>query len=359
MPPKQKVTIIAECGVNHNGDINLAKKMIDIACEAGADYVKFQTFKVDALVKKNTPMAAYQQKNLNLEKSQYDMLKSYELKESDFKLLYDYAQQTQKIQFLSTPFDLESLHLLKSLGLKKVKISSGDLTNGPLLLEAAKADLSVILSTGMSSIDDIRTALSILKWGYEKKAEDPPSLKDIHDYSSNGNFKTLSEKVSLLHCLSDYPAPPQFINLRAMKNLETEFSIPIGYSDHSLGTHISVAAVALGAVIIEKHFTLDKKLPGPDHKASLAPDELKKMVFEIRDIEEALGDGIKIPRGNEIETAKIVRKSLYAKEAIKKGEIITENKIECLRPESDTSPLKFWDIKGRIALKDYKVGDSL
>ncbi len=359
MYPKQKVIIIAECGVNHNGDIELAKEMIDVACEVGADYVKFQTFKVDALVKKDAPMAVYQKNNLKAEKSQYEMLKSYELKESDFKDLYEYALQKDGAKFLSTPFDLDSLHFLKSLGLNMIKISSGDLTNGPLLLETAKADLSVILSSGMSTLDEVRIALSILKWGYEKGREDPLSLRDLLDYSSDQNFGSIAEKVSLLHCLSEYPAPSQLINLRAMTTLENEFSIPVGYSDHSLGTHIPVAATAMGAKIIEKHFTLDRNLPGPDHKASLTPTELKRMVWEVREIESALGDGLKVPQGNERDTARVVRKSMYAKGLIKQGDILTEDKIDCLRPENKTSPIHFWDIKGSSASKDYQPGDPL
>jgi N-acetylneuraminate synthase len=359
MPEKQKVTIIAECGVNHNGDLKLAKEMIDVACDAGADYVKFQTFKVDALVKRDAPMAAYQQNNLKVEKSQYEMLKNYELKENDFKHLYEYTLQKNEAKFLSTPFDVDALHFLRSLGLNIIKISSGDLTNGPLLLETAKAGLSIILSSGMSTLDEVRIALSILKWGYERGQEDPLSLRDILDYSSAKNFESIAEKVSLLHCLSEYPAPSQLMNLRAMTTLENEFSIPIGFSDHSLGTYIPVAATALGAKVIEKHFTLDQNLPGPDHKASLTPSELKRMVLEIRETESALGNGIKVPRGNEKDTAKIVRKSMYAKGLIKKGQIFTEDNMECLRPENQTSPFHFWDIKGNCASKDYQPGDPL
>lgn len=356
---KQKVTIIAECGVNHNGDINRAKAMIDAACEGGADYVKFQTFKVDALVKKDAPLAIYQKTNLKAEKSQYEMLKNYELSENDFECLYEYTINKNVAKFLSTPFDLPSLLFLKSLGLNTIKISSGDLTNGPLLLEAAKLGLSVILSSGMSTLEEIKIALSILKWGYERGSLEPSNLREIMDYAAEKDFRSISEKVSLLHCVSEYPAPSQLINLRAMTTLENEFSIPIGYSDHSLGTHIPVAAVALGAKIIEKHFTLDRDLPGPDHKASLTSNELKEMVYEIREVENALGDGIKIPRGNEKDTAKIVRKGIYAKALIKQGDLLTEDKIECLRPETQTSAVHFWDIKGSSASKDYQPGDPL
>lgn len=355
---RNKVTIIAECGVNHNGSLALAKEMIDVAFESEADYVKFQTFKVDSLVKKESPMASYQIKNLKESKSQYEMLKEYELQEKDFIELYEYSKK-RGIKFLSTPFDFESLHFLISLGLDIIKISSGDLTNAPLLFTAAKNQMKLILSTGMANLEEVKTALSVLQWGYKRAGERPISLNQISEYSKSLPYTELYEKVVLLHCLSDYPAASEFINLSAMATLEKCFSLKVGYSDHSLGTHISVAAVAMGASVIEKHFTLDRNLPGPDHQASLTPDDLKNMVREIRDVELAIGDGIKEPRGSEKETSMIVRKSLYAKDFIQKGKKIRDEDVVCMRPSSSNSPTEYWDIIGSIAKKDYMPGDSL
>ena len=353
-----KVKIIAECGVNHNGDITLAKEMIDVACESGADFVKFQTYKTDNLVKKECPMAQYQITNLQENKSQYEMLKQYELSEDKFRALYEYCQK-KEIQFLSTPFDRESLVFLIRLGLKTIKISSGDLTNAPLLLDAARKDVKVILSTGMAFFEEIDDALAVLYWGYHNPKNEPKSFRDILKFRPKDFSKDLFEKVFLLHCLSDYPAHVEHVNLKAMKALEDRYFLQTGYSDHTLGTHISCAAVALGACIIEKQFTLDRALPGPDHKASLTPVELKSMVKSIRDIEQAMGDGIKKPRGNEKETALLVRKGLYTKKCIAKDQVITDDDITCLRPASNHSPIFYWDYINRKAEKDYNIGDPI
>jgi N-acetylneuraminate synthase len=354
---KNKVTIIAECGVNHNGDLGLAKEMIHVAYEANADYVKFQTYKTENLIKKDCPMAQYQIDNLEEQKSQFDMLKKYELSEDNFCELYEYSQNLG-IKFLSTPFDIDSLEFLYGLGLKTIKISSGDLTNAPLLLKASKKDLSLILSTGMATLEEIDAALSVVYWGYYSKKE-PTSYQEILDFSNEGFSKDLYEKVHLLHCLSDYPAPVEKLNLQAIKVLKDRYAIPIGYSDHTLGTHIPSAAVALGACVIEKHFTLDRALPGPDHKASLVPEELISMVQQIRDIELAIGDGIKSPTENEKETSKLVRKGLYAKNFIASGQNINDDDIICLRPETRSSPVLFWDFVNQKASKDFNPGDPL
>lgn len=355
---ENNVIIIAECGVNHNGDVLLAKEMIDVAYEAGADFVKFQTYKVDALITKECPMATYQIENLNETKSQYQMLKAYELKEEEFHELFEYAQK-RNIKFLSTPFDLESLNFLISLGLDTVKISSGDLTNALLLFESARNQLKLILSTGMSSLEEVRQSLALVHWAYFNKSDKQLHEEALKKYACKISYEDLFEKVSLLHCLSDYPAPVEHINLKAMKTMEAEFALNIGYSDHSLGTHIAVAAVAMGAKIIEKHFTLDRNLPGPDHKASLLPTELKQLVKEIRDTEKAMGDGLKVPRGNEFEVAQIVRKSLYAKKKISTGEIITKEDIICLRPMHRNSPMQYWDFLNEKSKQDYNPGDPL
>lgn len=352
-----KVTVIAECGVNHNGDLKLAKEMIHAAYEANADYVKFQTYKTENLIKKDCPMAQYQIDNLEEQKSQFDMLKQYELSEDNFCELYEYSQKVG-IKFLSTPFDMGSLEFLYRLGLKTIKISSGDLTNAPLLLEASKKDLSLILSTGMATLAEIDVALSVVYWGYYSKRE-PTSYQEILDFSPQRFSNYLSEKIHLLHCLSDYPAPMENLNLQAIKVLKDRYAIPIGYSDHTLGTHVPAAAVALGACVIEKHFTLDRALPGPDHKASLIPEELIRMVQQIRDIELAIGEGIKRPTENEKETAKLVRKGLYAKKFIASGQNITANDIICLRPETRSSPVLFWNFVNQKASKDFNPGDPL
>lgn len=352
------VKIIAECGVNHNGDISLAKEMIDVAVESGADFVKFQTYKTENLVKKQCPMAEYQVTNLQENKSQYEMLKQYELSESNFLELFEYSQK-KGIKFLSTPFDIESLLLLIRLGLKTIKISSGDLTNAPLLLEAAKSELEIILSTGMACLEEIDAAMAVLYWGYHNGQNEPESFQEILKFPPFEFSKLLYRKVSLLHCLSDYPARVEYVNLKAIKTLSDRYQLRTGYSDHTLGYHITCAAVALGAGVIEKHFTLNRNLPGPDHKASLIPSELTTMVKSIRDIENAMGDGIKKPQGNEIATALLVRKGLYVKNNIAKDQIITANDVACLRPVTSHSPTLFWDCINKKAEKDYSVGDPL
>ncbi|MDI6917988.1 MAG: N-acetylneuraminate synthase, partial [Thermoplasmatales archaeon] len=284
--------IIAEAGVNHNGEMNLAKKLIDTAKNAKADAVKFQTFKTGKILIKEAPKAEYQKETTG-EGTQYEMIKKLELSEKDFKELAGYAKQ-RGIMFLSTPFDEESADLLEKLNVPAFKIGSGDLTNLPLLEYIAKKDKTIIISTGMATLDEVRDAVNAIK--------------------NAGN-----NQIILLHCTSNYPAKIGDCNLRAMHTLEKEFNVPVGYSDHTLGITVSVAAVAMGASVIEKHFTLDKNLPGPDHRASLEPDELKEMVKKIRNVEKALGTGEKKPAESEMETQKVARKSIVAKVNIQKG----------------------------------------
>lgn len=354
-----KVAIIAECGINHNGSLAKAKKMIDIAVDSGADFVKFQIFNAEALVKKEAPLAAYQKKNTTHSNSQFDLLKKYELSIENFEEIFDYCSE-QKISFLATPFDFGSLSFLNSLGVEHVKVSSGDLTNGPLLLEMARLKKKVILSTGMSNLNEVFDALSILRYGYENnESQYPQSFEDIASLSREKDFSILNDKVSVLHCTSNYPAEPKSLNLRAIQTLKTQTGLTIGYSDHSAGIHIPVAAVSLGAQIIEKHFTLNRDLPGPDHKASIEPSELKKMVSDIRETEIALGNGEKKIDASEKETAKIVRKGLYARRKISKGEVINGDSIDILRPESKSSPMYLWDRLGSVADKDYETGAPL
>jgi N,N'-diacetyllegionaminate synthase len=335
-----KVIIIAEAGVNHNGDILLAKKLIDVAVDAGVDYVKFQTFKADKLVSRDAKKASYQNKNINDgDDSQYNMLKKLELSHENHLELMTYCAE-KKIKFFSTAFDAEGVHYLNDLGLDFFKIPSGEITNYPYLKAIALFGKPVIMSTGMCSDLDIKLALDVLiKFGLSK------------------------DKVSILHCNTEYPTPMQDVNLKAMLTIQQEFGVQVGYSDHTLGIEVPIAAVALGAKIIEKHFTLDRTLPGPDHVASLEPNELKAMVAAIRNIEKAIGgNGIKAPSESETKNIAIARKSIHLNKDISKGTIITEDDIVSLRPGDGISPMDWEHIIGKKLLEDkvafYKLSYS-
>ena len=319
-----KVLIIAEAGVNHNGSFELAKKLVDKAAEAGVDCVKFQTFKAENLVNKSAKKAEYQVKNTGKNDSQLNMLKSLELTYEQFGELKQYCEN-KDIMFLSTPFDLESADFLNNLGMEIFKIPSGEITNLPYLRKINSFKKDIILSTGMATLEEIKAALD--------------TLKDC--------------KVSLLHCTTEYPCPYDSVNLKAMATLKKEFNLPVGYSDHTKGIEIPVAAVAMGAKIIEKHFTLDKNMEGPDHRASLEPDELKSMVYAIRNVEKSFGNGVKEPQEAEKKNIAIARKSIVAKCDIKKGDIFTEENLTCKRPASGISPMKWDEIIGTRAIKDY------
>lgn len=327
--------IIAEAGVNHNGDINLAKKLIDAAVDAGADAVKFQTFKAEKLVVQNAVKAKYQIKNTDSEESQYQMLKKLELNESDFEELKAYAE-TNNITFLSSPFDSESVDILNNLEIALFKIGSGEITNLPLLQYIAKKNKPVILSTGMATLGEIEEALYTLR---------NEGLKDI----------------IILHCITNYPAKAEEANLNVIKTLKSCFKLPVGFSDHTLGINISLAARVLGACVIEKHFTLDKKLPGPDHRASLDPNELKDLVKGIREIESALGDGIKKPTKEEESIKKCVRKKLVACVDIPRGTIITEDLVTSKRIGIDEGlePKYLYNILGRKTLQEIKINSPI
>lgn len=322
----ERVIIIAEAGVNHNGDIGIAKKLIDAAVEAGVDYIKFQTFKASHLVSKAAKAAKYQNSNLNDEEiTQYEILKSLELSEDQHYSLVEYCK-TKNIQFFSTAFDLDGLEFLKSLDFKMFKVPSGEITNLPYLRRLAEYGLPVILSTGMCNMKEIESALKILTTGIPK------------------------ENITVLHCNTEYPTPMQDVNLKAMISIKKEFDIRIGYSDHTNGIEIPIAAVAMGAKVIEKHFTLDRNLIGPDHKASLEPDELYAMVKSIRNIELALdGDGIKRPTKSELKNISIARKSIFSCRDIHKGEIINNTDLIALRPGDGISPMEWDSICGKIA----------
>lgn len=325
-----KTFIIAEVGVNHNGSFELAKKLIDKGEEAGVDCVKFQTFKSENLVSSFAKMAEYQKENLGKEDNQYAMLKQLELSFSDFKLLKEYSEE-KGIMFLSTPFDLESADFLNNLGMQIFKIPSGEITNLPYLRKINSFGKKVILSTGMANLDEIQAALDV--------------LKDC--------------KVSLLHCTTEYPCPYDSVNMNAMLTLKQNFGLEVGYSDHTQGIEVPIMAVAMGAKIIEKHFTLDKNMEGPDHKASLEPDELKAMVMAIRNVEKAFGNGVKEPQEAEKKNIDIARKSIVARCDIKKGETFTEENLTTKRPGNGISPMRWDEIIGTVAVKDFKEDELI
>ena len=354
-----RALVIAEAGVNHNGSIDLACELVDAAADAGADIVKFQTFSADALVTPDAPKAAYQLETTDRGQTQYEMLKALELKASDYRRLVERCR-ARGIGFLSTPFDPASLaFLVDELAIDRVKIPSGEITNGPMLLAAARTRLPVILSTGMSTLEDVREALAVLAFGYDRRDETPGREAFERAYVSQSGRDALRERVTLLHCTTSYPAPLATINLRAMDTMRDAFGLPVGYSDHSQGIVVPIAAVARGAVVIEKHFTMDRTLPGPDHLASLEPAELKSMVSAIRDVETALGSAQKLPTAGELETCKVVRKSLSAARPIAPGEAFTEENMMPRRPGSGISPMEFWDILGSTAGRAYRTNDLI
>lgn len=351
--------IIAEAGVNHNGDINLAKQLIDIAADAGADAVKFQTFQADRVVSRYAPKAEYQTQTTGKTESQLEMLRQLELSASDHEVLISHAQ-SRGIQFLSTPFDVPSLHLLtRDLGLKTIKIPSGEITNAPFLLEIARSAERIILSTGMSTLAEVEAALGVLAFGLTKDKAIPQRGDFEQAFASDQGQQELRDRVTILHCTTEYPAPFAEVNLRAMDTLVTAFGLPVGYSDHTPGIHVSLAAVARGARIIEKHFTSDRTLPGPDHQASLEPQELNQLVRQIREIEQALGDGIKRPTASEWKNRVVARKSLVAAKAIEAGEVFTEENLTCKRPGTGVSPFSYWQTIEQIATRSYDIDETL
>ena len=334
-PPNKKVFVIAEAGVNHNGSLKMAFQLIDAAVAAGADAVKFQTFKSEKVIAVNTPKAGYQKKATGSDESQLEMVKKLELDGMAHTILYQYSQ-LKGIQFLSSPFDLESIDLLCRLGLDIFKIPSGEITNLTYLRKLGTLKKRLILSTGMANLGEIEAALDVL----------------VESGTSLGN-------ITLLHCNTEYPTPLEDVNLKAMLTIGLAFGIAVGYSDHTLGIEVAVAAVALGAVVLEKHFTLDRTLPGPDHKASLEPDELKAMVQTIRNVEKALGDGIKRPSPSEVKNKPNVRKSLVAVQPIKKGELFSAENITAKRPGVGISPMRWDEVLGQVAQKDYGKDDLI
>lgn len=333
----KKVIVIAEAGVNHNGSLENAFKLVDAAVDAGVDYIKFQTFKAENLVAKSAKKADYQIQNTgNSTDSQFEMLKKLELSHQDHELIIDYCKQ-KNINFFSTAFDLESLEYLKEIGLDLVKIPSGEITNFPYLKKAAQLFKNIILSTGMCTMEDIAAALNVfLEEGISK------------------------DNVTILHCNTEYPTPMNDVNLKAMLSIGEEFHTEIGYSDHTLGIEVPIAAVALGASVIEKHFTLDTSMEGPDHAASLEPKQLQAMVKAIRNIEQAIsGDGMKRPSASEIKNMEVARKSIVASTSIKEGEIFTTENLTVKRPGTGISPMKWNEILGKTASKNYSTDDLI
>ncbi|WP_223552929.1 N-acetylneuraminate synthase [Lysinibacillus sphaericus] len=354
-----KTYVIAEAGVNHNGSLKLAKELVKVAKEAGADAVKFQTFKAENLVTRQAKQADYQVENLGEATTQYDMLKKLELTYEEFIELQLYCQ-TNQIEFLSTPFDFESIDfLLDELGITTVKISSGELTNAPFIHYIATKGKPIILSTGMTTIEEIHEALAFIAYGFARPQEIVVIEQVYAFYKTEEAKEVLRKNVTLLHCTTQYPAPIESINLKAMSEMKKTYQLPIGLSDHSEGVHIPLAAVAMGAKVIEKHFTLDKTLEGPDHVASLDPDELKAMVKGIREVELALGDGIKSPTAIELQNRIPARKSLVAKTSIKAGDVFSMDNLSVKRPGNGIEPSKYWSYIGQTALKSYEKDELI
>ncbi|MBN2165708.1 MAG: N-acetylneuraminate synthase [Marinilabiliaceae bacterium] len=335
MIEKKKTIIIAEAGVNHNGDLNLAFQLIDVAAKAGVDYVKFQTFKAEKLVSTKAKQAAYQTRNTGKEESQYEMLKRLELSPSDHYRLIDYCN-VKEIRFLSSAFDIESIDELKKMGINLWKVPSGEITNLPYLQKIGSFNETVVLSTGMSTLHEVEMAIHALV-----------------------NAGTEKSKITVLHCNTEYPTPMSDVNLNVMHTMQSHLGVSVGYSDHTLGIEVPIAAVAMGASIIEKHFTLDKNMDGPDHRASLEPGDLKKMVESIRNIEKALGSGIKEPSQSELKNIDIARKSIHLAKNIKKGTAIDATYLEMKRPGNGISPMEFENVIGKVVTKDLRKDDQL
>lgn len=330
-----KVFVIAEAGVNHNGSLELAKKLIDVAVDAGADAVKFQTFRADKLVSKTAQKAEYQKQTTAEDESQYDMIKRLELDEAAHRTLLAHCNE-KKIMFLSTPFDHESIEMLNDLGMMIFKIPSGEITNLPYLRHIGKLDKEVILSTGMADLVEVGNALGVLVDAGVPK-----------------------HKITVLHATTEYPCPIDEVNLRAMLTIHDHFGVKVGYSDHTQGIEVPIAAVAMGACVIEKHFTLDRGMEGPDHQASLEPQELKAMVTGVRNVSQALGDGVKGPSKSEMKNKVIARKSIVAARAIRRGEILAVDNMATKRPGNGLSPMLWDSVVGKLALRDYEADDLI
>ena len=350
--------VIAEAGVNHNGSIELALRLIDVAAEAGADAVKFQTFKAERLVTASALKAEYQLRNTQRSESQLDMLQKLELSPDDHQVLSQHCRQ-RGIRFMSTPFDVQSLELVATLDMPAIKIASGDITCAPLLLHAARLRRPLIVSTGMSNLAEIEQALGVVAFGLTSDRE-PTGQHDFdRAYRSIEGQSAIKQYVTLLHCVTQYPAPPEAVHLRAMDTMAAAFGLPVGYSDHTSGIEVALAAVARGASMIEKHFTLDRSLPGPDHAASLEPEQLTLLIHSIRIIEQALGSGLKAAVPQEVDNRVIARRSVVAARTIRKGERLTSDMLTCKRPGSGVSPMEMWSLIDRPASRDFAIDDLI
>jgi N-acetylneuraminate synthase len=352
------VLFIAEAGVNHNGSIDLACQLVEVAANAGADVVKFQSFKASQLATAQAAKATYQVANTQEAGSQLDMLRRLELSDHDHQVLLEHCRACG-IRFMSTAFDVESLRMLGTLGMPAIKIPSGDITCAPLLLQAARLRQPLIVSSGMSTLSDIEQALGVIAFGLTTDAEPTCSGNFDAAFASSAGLEALRRHVTLLHCVTQYPAPPSAVNLRAMHTMAAAFGLPVGYSDHTAGIEVSIAAVACGATVIEKHFTLDRTLPGPDHAASLEPDELKALVSAIRNVEVALGSPVKCPAPEEVPNRQVARRSLVAARPIRTGEPIRLDDLTWKRPGTGVSPMALWDVVGRPASRDYDVDELI
>lgn len=353
-----RVFVIAEAGVNHDGSLDDALRMVDVAAEAGADAVKFQTFRADQLVTRRAAKAAYQARNTGEEGGQLAMLRALEL-DRDAHLMLAARAAERGIRFMSTAFDLDSLAFLAGLDMPAVKIPSGDLTWGAMLLAAARTGRPLIVSTGMADLEEIRAALRVIAFGLTR--EGAPAGREALEaaFADPTSQAPLRERVTLLHCTTEYPAPLTAVNLRAMDIMAEAFGLPVGYSDHTLGTTVALAAVARGATVIEKHFTLDRARPGPDHAASLEPVELKAMIASIREVEIALGRAVKAPGPEEAGNRTIARRSLVAARPISEGELFTLENLTAKRPADGLSPMAIWPLLGRSASRAYESDEVI
>jgi N-acetylneuraminate synthase len=347
--------IIAEAGVNPGGSVEVGMRLVDAAAAAGADAVKFQTFRADDLATRTAAKAAYQTQTSAPSETQHAMLRALELTPEAHEALQARAR-TRGIEFLSTPFDEASLDLLtRTLGVRTIKLSSGDLTNAPLLLRTARAAERVLLSTGMSTLAEVESALGVLAFGFTCPETDKPGFEAFRRaFADASGQAALRDRVTVLHCTSEYPAPIEEVNLRAMDTLASAFGLPVGYSDHTIGIHVCLAAVARGASVIEKHFTLDRGQPGVDQHVSAEPREFERLVVEAREIERALGDGLKRPTPSEWKNRTAARRSLVTTRPIRAGEPLD---VAIKRPGTGLSPFEYWRVRGRIADRDYEADE--
>jgi len=354
----ERVFIVAEAGVNHDGSLDDALTMVDVAAAAGADAVKFQTFRADALVTRRAAKAAYQVANTGHDGGQADMLRRLELSGEAHHRIADRCR-ARGIAFMSTAFDMDGLALLDRMGVPAIKIPSGDLTWAPMLLAAARTGRPLFVSTGMADLEEVRQALGVIAFGLTRHGE-PASLSDCQAaFTSSAGRAAVAERVTVLQCTTQYPAPASAANLRAMSTMASEFGVPVGYSDHTLGIAVAAAATALGARVIEKHFTLCRTRSGPDHAASLEPDELKSLVRAIREVEAALGDGVKAPSAIEAPNRLIARRALVAVRPVAAGEMWASAAVTAKRPADGLSPMRWWDVAGAPARRSYAIDDAL